>query len=744
MAMGKHKRRSLWKKALLWGLSGFLAMHMVFSAFSVSVSADPEGTEEAVVPADIAAFPVSYHERLLALKAQHPTWQFAPIDTGLDWETALRKEMQDGKSLVHKSLPNCMKEGAYDQGNWFYASKEALAYYMDPRNGLTEERIFQFEQLTYNEQYHTLEALEQFLANTFMRADQNAPGTVMTYPYIIYMIGKEDNRRVSPFHLAARILQEQGQGNSPLISGTYPGYEGIYNYFNIGATGNTDEEVIINGLEYAKKNWQPGVYYAIMGGADYITGKYVRKGQYTVYLEKFNVNPEASYATYSHQYMQNVSAPTTEAKSILKQYQAVDVLESPFVFHIPVYRNMPVAPCAMPSVSTNIVLNIPTDMSRTKVTVDGTEYEGTNYYDYNSHNRRLVVTLPDGNAKKAVIESFDGEGRVVNGLYWDLSYQGTYYEVTIGTKPEEPQMGDEDEEPTTDEGEEEKDSFVIDEKAFPDQRFREYVASNIDLDKDGLLSDEERAVVVEISCPNSKISSLAGMECFDNLEILNCTENDITELNLYAFPKLSILKCNGNELEYLDLRATEQLLNLVTDIETEVTVKDENVLEYFNPGKMASLIVDESVCLITEAGQVKWHDMYRMYNPNSGEHFYTKREEERDYLIHAGWNYEGIAWNAPQTSNIPVYRLYNPNAGDHHYTVNADERDMLVLVGWLYEGIGWYSADTNQIPLYRLYNPNAECGTHHYTTNEEERDYLIELGWRSEGIGWYGCEKKVE
>ena len=127
--------------------------------------------------------------------------------------------------------------------------------------------------------------------------------------------------------------------------------------------------------------------------------------------------------------------------------------------------------------------------------------------------------------------------------------------------------------------------------------------------------------------------------------------------------------------------------------------------------------------------------MYRLYNPNSGEHFYTAKSPERDNLISVGWSYEGVGWTAPSTGD-PVYRLYNPNAGDHHYTTSASERDALVSVGWNYEGIGWYSGGSK--PLWRQYNPNAVAGAHNYTTSKDENDYLVSVGWRPEGIGWYG------
>ena len=129
--------------------------------------------------------------------------------------------------------------------------------------------------------------------------------------------------------------------------------------------------------------------------------------------------------------------------------------------------------------------------------------------------------------------------------------------------------------------------------------------------------------------------------------------------------------------------------------------------------------------------------MYRLYNPNSGEHFYTGSITERTDLVNAGWNFEGNAWLAPNTGN-PVFRLYNPNAGDHHYTTSEEEKEVLVNAGWKYEGIAWNDAGIGGSPLYRLYNPNAETGTHHYTLSAEERDNLVLAGWQYEGIGWYG------
>ena len=133
-------------------------------------------------------------------------------------------------------------------------------------------------------------------------------------------------------------------------------------------------------------------------------------------------------------------------------------------------------------------------------------------------------------------------------------------------------------------------------------------------------------------------------------------------------------------------------------------------------------------------------EMQRLYNPNSGEHFYTASPVEADHLVSVGWSHEGTGWTAPATSATPVFRLYNANAGDHHYTTSAVERDHLVDVGWSYEGIGWHSDDAQGVALFRQYNPNAIAGSHNYTTSEAERDHLVGVGWSDEGIAWYGVD----
>ena len=132
--------------------------------------------------------------------------------------------------------------------------------------------------------------------------------------------------------------------------------------------------------------------------------------------------------------------------------------------------------------------------------------------------------------------------------------------------------------------------------------------------------------------------------------------------------------------------------------------------------------------------------MWRLYNPYSGEHLFTRDAEEREKLASIGWTDEGLAWTAPGTGEV-VWRLYNPYSGDHHYTMKADEYESLAEIGWEQEGIAWYSAskdDKGAVPLYRLFNPYATVATHHYTASSDEYNKLGEVGWEQEGYAWYG------
>lgn len=293
---------------------------------------------------DVSQFPASYQQSLITLKNAHPNWVFVKMNTNLDWNYVINNEDYKDRSLISSSSPSSWKNGDSGQSGWSIASRGIICYYMDPRNFLNDPHIFQFEQLTYNASYHTQSAVQKILDNTFMSGQ--IPNDGRTYSQVFTEIGSLYG--VSPFHLACRVYQEQGAtGTSPLISGTYGGYEGLYNYFNIGATGSNTTAVIQNGLSYAKNKGWTSRYASLKGGADILSANYIRKGQDTLYLQKFDVD-NSSNGMFWHQYMQNIAAPASESSNIRKAYNNTNALNNPFVFKIPVYNNMPASPCPQP------------------------------------------------------------------------------------------------------------------------------------------------------------------------------------------------------------------------------------------------------------------------------------------------------------------------------------------------------------------------------------------------------------
>lgn len=80
---------------------------------------------------------------------------------------------------------------------------------------------------------------------------------------------------------------------------------------------------------------------AIYGGAEFVADGYISAGQNTSYLKKFNVNPNAYYSVYTHQYMANISAPYSEAANAYKSYKENNLLSLPLHFTIPIFNNMP-------------------------------------------------------------------------------------------------------------------------------------------------------------------------------------------------------------------------------------------------------------------------------------------------------------------------------------------------------------------------------------------------------------------
>ncbi len=282
----------------------------------------------------LKAFPSSYHSALKALHAVYPNWQFHADNVNLTLDEAVQLEIS--RKLIRTSYESwlSMGLGAYDYNNnqyvlhdtdWYVASREVIKYYMDPRNFLSTDTVFTFMLQGYDPSKQNEAGVRKIVKGTFLDTNE----------YVSYIMKAAKETSYSPYVMASKILQEIGNNaNSPFISGKYPGYEGYYNYFNINAAGNSTEEKIKKALTYAKNNGWNTREKAIIGGAEFCSDGYIKKGQNTYYYMDFNIkNPDSIW----HEYAGAIHDASSKGKILAPAYTGDKA--SVVSFSIPVYKN---------------------------------------------------------------------------------------------------------------------------------------------------------------------------------------------------------------------------------------------------------------------------------------------------------------------------------------------------------------------------------------------------------------------
>lgn len=306
----------------------------------------------------LEAFPLSYRTPLWAIHLERPNWEFRPDDTQIAWVDFVEAQDKLDKNLVDAGYsPDHWVEPdspVYDGAAWKAAATEVIAYFGDPRHALNSIDLFQFESLRFEPEVHSREGVTAMLENTFMAAD-NPEG--LDYADMIYQAGSQAD--ISPFFIAAKIIQEMGpQGQSLLAYGKLDGYEGIYNFYNIGSTPNPEVEngALINGARFAQYGKDPTTeeldeeeerwlipwntpQKAITGGAIWIADRYVAIGQDTLYGQKFDLVADPDL--FLRQYAQNIQMAWAEGRRTFRAYRDLELLDEPFAFKIPVFLDMP-------------------------------------------------------------------------------------------------------------------------------------------------------------------------------------------------------------------------------------------------------------------------------------------------------------------------------------------------------------------------------------------------------------------
>lgn len=336
-----------------------------------------------------------YAELINKLRSAHPNWNFTIFYTGLDWNQVIKNETTawHGRNLVTSSktgdwiCPTC-NDKKYDNGSWRCASEATVSYYMDPRNFLNDDSIFQFEQAVFNSSIHSADGVMSMTSGSFLEGRTNADAIIEACR----------NVNINPYQVVSRILQEQGKTGSTMSRGN----EGYYNVFNVGASGNSSSQIIANATAYAKSQGWDTLAKSIVGGIDFLKSKYIGIGQNTLYLQKFDVD-NSDGTLYYHQYMQNVSAALTESYTVRNVYQNMGTFNNSISFLIPVYENMPQEKCPMPGTQGIVTQNV--------------KIKGSNVNIRESKNTssNILATLNTGD----ILLRIEVANVAENGYYWD-------------------------------------------------------------------------------------------------------------------------------------------------------------------------------------------------------------------------------------------------------------------------------------------------------------------------------------
>ena len=357
-------------------------------------------------------------EMLQSMQKEHPNWKFKILYTDIEWSDAIANEYvghgASPRNLVPANNSNYCGDWicsvcdskVYDSGKWCCASESAIAYMMDARNSLNNSDIFQFLELSYSE--CSIDTIKSMVADTFLN----------TETCINAILDAAQKHNVNAYYIVARILQEQGKDGSILSKGQgYNGkYVGVYNVFNIGASGNGKETVILNGLKKAEEKGWTTLEKSIVGGTENIAKSYIARGQNTLYLQKFDVD-NSDENLYWHQYMQNILAAQKEGETLKETFEKMKKIDSENTFIIPVFKNMPAKAFARPS-TTNTDISIKVEL--VKVNVSGSLY----LRDQPKKDANKIGSV----YKDEIITRIEKATQKVDGTFWD------YVMTANGTK----------------------------------------------------------------------------------------------------------------------------------------------------------------------------------------------------------------------------------------------------------------------------------------------------------------------
>jgi Leucine-rich repeat (LRR) protein len=92
------------------------------------------------------------------------------------------------------------------------------------------------------------------------------------------------------------------------------------------------------------------------------------------------------------------------------------------------------------------------------------------------------------------------------------------------------------------------------------------IKRGVDKNSDSIISNDEAAEITFLDVGSHNISDLKGIEAFVNLDTLDCSDNQLTSLDLSNNTALILLSCSDNQLTSLDVSNNTSLTYLEVSI----------------------------------------------------------------------------------------------------------------------------------------------------------------------------------
>ena len=122
-------------------------------------------------------------------------------------------------------------------------------------------------------------------------------------------------------------------------------------------------------------------------------------------------------------------------------------------------------------------------------------------------------------------------------------------------------------------------SIALSESNFPDANFRAYISSLTGVEEGGSLTDEILKSVESIDVQSKSITNLQGIEFFSEMGYLNCSDNQLENIDLSKNAKLYTFICDNNQLTSIDLSNNVGILQLICN-DNQLTSIDVSNITY--------------------------------------------------------------------------------------------------------------------------------------------------------------------